>query len=182
MKKNLFGIFTCFACVAVNSQQVVTTDETHNGTTLTITMDSRTASALTAMETNCTRSTTASRNNDVSSSETGSSFENIKSPRTAPARKLTTAEICSRNPKISGYKIQVAVVKSNEEANAIKVNFRKMFPRLKVETDASLRPNYKILAGSYFSRESASGDLKQIKSTFKEAVAVQRTIYCVEGK
>lgn len=182
MKNYIFSSLAIFSFCFMSGQQLVTTEETYNGTPLTITMDSRTAAALHTMENNCNRTSGVGKNNDKTTAFSSTDSDNVRNTRTVPTRKLTTAEICSRNPKISGYKIQIAVVKSNEEANAIKTNFRRMFPRLKVETDASLRPNYKILAGSYFSRESASGDLKQIKSTFKEAVAVQRTIYCVEGK
>ncbi len=81
-----------------------------------------------------------------------------------------------------GYKIQITTVKSNEEANEVKSYFRKRFPNLKVETDASLRPNYKILAGSYFTKQSASGDLSKIREYFKSAVAVQYRIFCSEAK
>jgi hypothetical protein len=61
-----------------------------------------------------------------------------------PNRELTNAEICRKNPRILGYKIQITTVKSNEEANEVKSYFRKRFPNLKVETDASLRPIIKF--------------------------------------
>jgi len=64
----------------------------------------------------------------------------------------------------------------------VKAYFRRRFPNLKVETDASLRPNYKILAGSYFTKASASGDLSRIKQYFKSAIPVQYRVFCVEAK
>ncbi|WP_299180490.1 SPOR domain-containing protein, partial [uncultured Chryseobacterium sp.] len=99
-----------------------------------------------------------------------------------PSRELTNAEICRKNPRILGYKIQITTVKSNEEANEVKAYFRKRFPNLKVETDASLRPNYKILAGSYFTKQSAASDLAKVKEYFKSAIAVQYRIFCAEAK
>lgn len=154
----------------LKAQQVTKTDTLH-GTPLSMTMDSKVLSALENMEENCKK--TPSRKNENSTETSRVLVAN---------RPLTTAEICSKNPRISGYKIQVAIAKSNEEANEIKAYFRRRFPRLKVETDASLRPNYKILAGSYFTKSSASGDLAQIRTYFKDAIAIQKMIFCVEGK
>ena len=95
---------------------------------------------------------------------------------------MTTAEICRQNPRILGVKIQIAVVKSNEEANEVKSYFRRRFPSIKVETDASLRPNYKILAGSYFNKGTAAGDLARIRQYFKSAIPVQYRVFCAEAK
>ena len=81
-----------------------------------------------------------------------------------------------------GYKIQLAVVKSNEEAREVGMYFRRRFPNMKVEIDASLRPNYKVMAGSYFSKQSAAGDLGRIKQYFKDAIAIQYRVFCVEAK
>lgn len=81
-----------------------------------------------------------------------------------------------------GYKIQVVVVKSNEEASKISVEFRNNFRNLKVEKDASLRPNYKILAGSYFSKQSAADDLRNIKRVYPSAMVIPYAVFCVEAK
>ncbi|MBE2274445.1 MAG: SPOR domain-containing protein, partial [Flavobacteriales bacterium] len=109
-------------------------------------------------------------------------------PRTAtpkivvPERELSQAEICRRNPRIMGYKIQLAVVKSNEEAREVGMYFRRRFPNMKVEIDASLRPNYKVMAGSYLTKQSAAGDLARIRQYFKSALAMQYRVFCVEAK
>ena len=89
---------------------------------------------------------------------------------------------CKKNPRILGYKIQVGVVKSSEEANNLRTEFRQAFPAIKVEVDASLRPNYKVLAGSYLSKESAAADLKKVKAKFKGAISTQYRVFCVEAK
>ncbi len=178
--KNLIKIFSFLflaSFYSLDAQQVVKKD-TLAGTELTMTMDSRVNAALESIEDKCAKSSAsiASRDND----------DDYVSPKPSkiyvPNRELTNAEICRKNPRILGYKIQITIVKSNEEANEVKAYFRKRFPNLKVETDASLRPNYKILAGSYFTKQSAASDLSKVREYFKSAVAVQYRIFCAEAK
>ena len=73
-------------------------------------------------------------------------------------------------------------MKSNEEANKVKAYFRSKYPYIKVMTDASLRPDYKILAGSYFTRDSAKGDIAKVKQIFKGARVIEYNIFCNEAK
>lgn len=162
----------------INAQQQVIKIDTISGTELTFAMDSRVEDALTDLEDSCERTTVSrsTRNNASSGSSTAPKRVLVAN------RELTTAEICRRNPRISGIKIQLAVVKSNAEANEVKAFFRRRFPQLKVETDASLRPNYKVLAGSYFTKQSAASDLAKIRQHFKSAIPVQYRVFCVEAK
>jgi hypothetical protein len=173
----IFSILSLFGCYNIEAQQIVKKD-TLSGTELVMTMDSKVSSAMESLEEKCSRvaSTTGSRDNDED--YTASKPTKIF----VPNRELTNAEICRKNPRILGYKIQITTVKSNEEANEVKSYFRKRFPNLKVETDASLRPNYKILAGSYFTKQSAASDLARVREYFKSAIAVQYRIFCAEAK
>ncbi len=174
--KNLikaFALFLLFISYTINAQYIVKKD-TISGTEVSLTMDTRVDQLLSKQEDNCARNNASNTN-----------FENTKStPQkvVVPSRELTNTEICRQNPKIMGYKIQVAVVKSNDEARNIGADFRKAFPNMKVEIDASLRPNYKILAGSYFTKQSASGDLKRVKELYGSALSVQYRVFCVEAK
>ncbi len=178
--KNLIKIFSIlFLCsfYSFDAQQVVKKD-TLAGTELTMTMDSKVNAAMESIEDKCSKSSAS-----VISRDNGDDYAASKPAKIyVPSRELTNAEICRKNPRILGYKIQITIVKSNEEANEVKAYFRKRFPNLKVETDASLRPNYKILAGSYFTKQSAASDLSRIKEYFKSAVAVQYRIFCAEAK
>ncbi|WP_027386894.1 hypothetical protein [Chryseobacterium gregarium] len=173
----IFSIFSLLAFYTVDAQQIVKRD-TLAGTELTMTMDSKVNATLESIEDKCTRVAVAipSRNDD----------DDYVSPKPVkiyvPSREMSNAEICRKNPRILGYKIQITTVKSNEEANEVKSYFRKRFPNLKVETDASLRPNYKILAGSYFTKQSASSDLSRVREYFKSAIPVQYRIFCAEAK
>lgn len=176
----IFSILSLFGFYSVEAQQVVQKD-TLSGTELVMTMDPKVSAALEGIEDKCSRTTAGSSGRDYN---TDSGMVNTPKPPKiyVPSRELTNAEICRKNPRILGFKIQITTVKSNEEANEVKSYFRKRFPNLKVETDASLRPNYKILAGSYFTKQSAAADLSRIREYFKSAIAVQYRIFCSEAK
>ncbi|ASW75213.1 sporulation protein [Chryseobacterium piperi] len=172
----LLSILSVFGFYTIEAQQVVKKD-TLSGTELIMSMDPKVKDALESLEDKCSRvvTTTPTRDNNEESYTKPTKIY-------VPNRELTNAEICRKNPRILGYKIQITTVKSNDEANEIKSYFRKRFPNLKVETDASLRPNYKILAGSYFTKQSAASDLSRIREYFKSAFAVQYRIFCAEAK
>lgn len=157
---------------SVDAQEVIKKD-TLNGTVLKMTMDGKVNAVLTDLEGKCDR---------VKEAELAEANKSTTSKIEVSSKPKSNADICRDNPKILGYKIQIAVVKSNEEANKVKTYFRSKFPNIKAETDASLRPNYKVLVGSYFNKQSASGDLSRIRSYFPEALSVQYRVFCVEAK
>ncbi len=167
----IIPVIFLFAINNLDAQQVVKND-TISGTPLSISMDKKVDDLLGNLEEKCL---------------TGSSW-NEETPKTSapkiavPEKELTQAEICRRNPRIMGYKIQLAVVKSNNEALEVGMYFRRRFPNIKVERDASLRPNYRVLAGSYFTKASAAADFARVKQQFKDANLVQYRVFCVEAK
>ncbi|RMZ60915.1 SPOR domain-containing protein [Chryseobacterium nematophagum] len=172
----IFSVLSIFGFYNIEAQQIVKHD-TLSGTELVMTMDAKVKAALEGLEDKCLRVS------NISPKENEEVNINTKPTKIyVPSRELTNAEICSKNPRILGYKIQITTVKSNDEANEVKAYFRKRFPNLKVETDASLRPNYKILVGSYFTKQSAASDLSKVKEYFKSAIAVQYRIFCAEAK
>lgn len=162
----------------IEAQQVTKTD-TLQGTPLSITADRKVLSLMEDLEEYCDTKKTI-RKNAISSDEEKTTSK--PSTKVVASRALTTSEICRNNPRILGVKIQLTVVKSNDEANEVKAYFRRRFPNIKVETDASLRPNYKILAGSYFNKQSAASDLARIREYFKSATTIQYRVFCVEAK
>ena len=154
--------------------QLVVKNDTISGTPLSISMDKKVDELLGNVEDKCL--TGRDSNNDNSSTKPST-------PKIAvPEKELSKAEICRKNPRIMGYKIQLAVVKSNEEAREVGMFFRRRFPNMKVEIDASLRPNYKVMAGSYLTKQSAAADLAKIKAHFNSAIAIQYRVFCVEAK
>ncbi|WP_027381046.1 SPOR domain-containing protein [Chryseobacterium daeguense] len=173
----IISVVSLFGFYNVDAQQIVKKD-TLAGTELIMVMDSKVSGALESLEDKCSRVASNTPSRDMDNDDTPARPTKIY----VPSRELTNAEICRKNPRILGYKIQITTVKSNEEANEVKSYFRKRFPNLKVETDASLRPNYKILAGSYFTKQSAASDLSKVREYFKSAIAVQYRIFCSEAK
>ncbi|MGZ5209647.1 MAG: SPOR domain-containing protein [Kaistella sp.] len=174
---HILKIISVLFFVAANTfdAQVVVKNDTISGTPLSVSMDKKVDDLLGNMEDKCLTTATVS-----------SPRENTPKPAapriTVPEKELSKAEICRRNPRIMGYKIQLAFVKSNEEAREVGMYFRRRFPNMKVEIDASLRPNYKVMAGSYLTRQSAAGDLARIRAHFKSAIAIQYRVFCVEAK
>ena len=179
--KIFLKIFVLLPFVLLNrfeAQQVVKAD-TLSGTPLILTMDKKIGDLLSDIEDKCAikladnNSTTWKNDEEVRSSTPKISI---------PEKELTQAEICRRNPRIMGYKIQLSVVKSNEEAREVGMYFRRRFPNMKVEIDASLRPNYKVMAGSYLSKETAYSDFSSVKKSFKDARLIPYRVFCVEAK
>ena len=174
--KRLVKISLLFSFVfsGVSNAQMITKKDTIGGTPLVISMDQKISDVLENADNNCDRITS-----DTESS--GASKPKVVVP-TTPSTPKSKAEICRENPKMMGYKIQLSVVKSNEEAKEVGMYFRRRFPNMKVEIDASLRPNYKVLTGSYFTKQSAAADLKKVREFFDNAIAIQYRIFCVEAK
>lgn len=181
--KYILKIFTVLSLLTINAfeaQQVVKND-TISGTPLSMTMDKKINDLLGNVEDKC--GTNLTNNPGKSWSDGSDSSSNSNTPRIiVPERELSRSEICRRNPRIMGYKIQLAVVKSNEEAREVGMYFRRRFPNMKVEIDASLRPNYKVMAGSYLSKQTASSDFSSVQKTFKEARLIPYRVFCVEAK
>ncbi|WKS95223.1 SPOR domain-containing protein [Riemerella columbina] len=180
MKSLSVFIFSClFSVVSVQkaTAQLVVKKDTIKNTELTITTDQNVSQVLDNLENKCKKS---SANN--SSSNSYESRNPVTAPKVnTPNKALTNAEICRKNPRILGVKIQLAVVKSKAEADEVALYFRRKFPYIKVQQDASLRPNYKVLAGSYFTKEDASSDLRKIKAFFKNAIPVKYMIFCTDA-
>ncbi len=172
--KQFFKILPIFLISFSNvaHAQLVTKNDTISGTPLVTNMDKNVAALLQNLEEKC--STSIRRADEETSTR--------PAKVSVPEKELSKAEICRRNPRIMGYKIQLAVVKSNEEAREVGMFFRRRFPNMKVEIDASLRPNYKVMAGSYLTKQSAASDLSKIRTHFKSAMAVQYRVFCVEAK
>ena len=177
--KNLFKILVVCSLLFANvfeAQQVVKKD-TLSGTPVSMMMDEKISNLLNDIEDKCATEINKSENEFYDHSP------KTTTPRiNVPERPLSNAEICRKSPRIMGFKIQLAVVKNNKEADEVGLYFRRRFPHIKVEKDVSLRPNYKVLAGSYFTKQSAASDLAKTKKYFKDAIVIQYRVFCVEAK
>lgn len=182
--KSIFVLVTFMVTQIAVAQNTVVKTDTINGNILEMKMDKKVGDLMDNLSNNCKRSSSpTSRPNNEIASERDNSTPIVTTPRVVvPSKAKSTADVCREHPKLMGYKIQVAVFNNNDEANKMKLAVRQKFPYLRVETDALLRPNYKVLAGSYFTKESGSSDLKKLRAAFGSAVLIPYRIFCVEAR
>ncbi|SMC84782.1 SPOR domain-containing protein [Moheibacter sediminis] len=98
-------------------------------------------------------------------------------PVYVPPKKLTPADKCATQQKIMGYKIQIFYTKDREAANKVKNDFSRQFPSLTAELIYA-SPDYRILVGDYFTRSTASPDLRRIQRSYPSAFSVQWRVWC----
>src|SRR5690606_844340 len=94
-----------------------------------------------------------------------------------PPKKLTPADKCATQQKIMGYKIQIFYTKDREAANKVKNDFAKQHPNLTPELIYA-SPDWRILVGDYFTRQSANSDLRRIQRSYPAAFPVQWRVWC----
>jgi len=94
-----------------------------------------------------------------------------------PPKKLTAADKCATQQKIMGYKIQIFYTKDRDAANVVKNDFIRQFPSLTPELIYAA-PDYRILVGDYFTRQSAASDLRKIQRIYPAAFPVQWRVWC----
>ncbi|PQL94168.1 SPOR domain-containing protein [Apibacter adventoris] len=116
-------------------------------------------------------------NKSTKTSSTSSSTPIVK---TKP-KNNSPKSVCGRRNDIPGFMIKVAEAKSEQDINSLLNNFRSEFPELRVEKHY-LRPDWRLLAGDYFKKESAQIDLRRIRRNFPSAVVINWRIYCNRAK
>ena len=120
------------------------------------------------------------------SSSTGSTSTNQPSsggtkPKTNRPPASGPTSVCGKRNDIPGFMIKVGEAKSEQEMATLMSKFRAEFPELRVEKHY-LRPDWRLLAGDYFKRESGQSDLKRIRKSFPTAVLINWRIYCNRAK
>lgn len=109
-----------------SAQNTVIKKDTLDGTELSITTDKNISSLLDNLEKGCATKEGTTKRNEKSDYASASNTTNA-------SRNLSNAEICRKNPRILGYKIQLVVVKSKNEADEVALYFRRRFPYIKVQ-------------------------------------------------
>lgn len=108
--------------------------------------------------------------------------EVIASSEPKPVSKpISPANLCQRQNTIQGYMIKIGEAKSEEEVNKMMNTLRSQFPDLRVEKNY-LRPDWRLLAGDFMTKQSAQADFKRVKNTFPNAVLFNWRIYCNRAK
>lgn len=166
-----------FPLIAQETQTYISQDSISNGM-LAVSMDTRIDALLEEKENLCATirfSNTTKNETKTSSSSNENNTTVVKNPF---GRDIDN---CKLFPKLDGYKIQILYTKSSEEVNKVRANFARYFPTTSTES-TYLRPDFKVRAGEYLTREAASRDLKAIKSKFPTAIIVRSVVYCKRAK
>lgn len=90
-------------------------------------------------------------------------------------------DICARTPKVLGYKIQILYTKDRGVAERTLANFSRSYPNLMGEMQYS-RPDYRVLVGDFFTKQSAAADLSRVKKAYPGAMLVQWRVFCRRAK
>lgn len=94
---------------------------------------------------------------------------------------LENLDPCARNPKVMGYKIQIMYTKDRNAANRAQRDFAQKFPSLVPEM-VYTRPDYRVMAGDYFTKRSAAADLSSVKRQYPGAFLVQWRVWCRKAR
>jgi len=90
-------------------------------------------------------------------------------------------DLCTKHPKISGFKIQIYTSKNRIEIETIQKDFNKKFPFISNKIDF-IRPDYKLKAGEYLTKDAAKKELNQYKKIFPNAIVIIDEVFCKRVK
>jgi hypothetical protein len=168
--KSYFFLLLFFICITFNAQQIISKVDSATGGKLIINADEEILKMISEDE--------LCKNFGDTTIDSKPVPNNEKKPVNKP---IAPENICGRRNDIPGFMIKVGEAKSEKEINTMISEFRKLFPELRVEK-SYLRPDWRLLAGDYFKRESAKSDLKRLKKNFPSAILVNWRIYCNRAK
>lgn len=94
---------------------------------------------------------------------------------------LENFDPCAQNPKVMGYKIQIMYTKDRNLANRAQADFAEKFSSLVPEL-VYTRPDYRVIAGDYFTKRSAASDLAMVKREYPGAFLIQWRVWCRRAK
>lgn len=181
VKKNRILFFLFWGGQCFSGQEIISKIDSVNGNLYSMEMYFRIDELLKREEMKCVHNKLIHKDN-IKRKDVISRLVEKKTLANKIIKPLSIADICMERPKLMGYKIQITVTNNSNDANNIRYEFRKKFPNLRIELDSSLRPNYKILAGSFFSKKSGESDLRNVRKVYYGAILIPYRIFCVESK
>jgi hypothetical protein len=170
--KNYLFLFMFIICASFKAQKVIVKLDSVTGGRLVIDTDEEIGKMIDENE--LCKKISATTSASTSSAGTPSSGK-------SPTRPATPKNICGKRNDIPGFMIKVGEAKSEQEINTMMLKFRTEFPELRVEK-SYLRPDWRLLAGDYFKRESGQADLRRVKKSFPTAMLINWRIYCNRAK
>ncbi|WP_407517838.1 SPOR domain-containing protein [Elizabethkingia anophelis] len=182
VKKNRIFFVLFWGVQCFSGQEIISKKDSVNGNQYSMEMDVKIDELLKREEMKCVHDRLIHKGSIKRKDVNSKLIEKKALANKIIIKPLSMADICTERPKLMGYKIQITVTNNSHDANNIRYEFRKKFPNLRIELDSSLRPNYKILAGSFFSKKSGESDLTNVRKVYYDAILIPYRIFCVESK
>ncbi len=95
--------------------------------------------------------------------------------------KATSADPCATQNQINGFKIQIYYSKNRAEADKVKAEFEKNYPNMSAQV-VYFAPDYRVLVGDYFTKNSAAPDIRRLKSKYNSSFTIPYKVLCRKAK
>lgn len=102
----------------------------------------------------------------------------------APVKKTVEKKVvvksndpCAGTPQVNGFKIQIYYSKNRSDADKVRNEFSRLYPGMSAQT-AYYSPDYRVLVGDYFSKSSASRDIRRLKKNYNNAFSIPFKVLC----
>lgn len=107
----------------------------------------------------------------------------IATPKTVKkdTNKANSSDPCANQNQINGFKIQIYYSKNRSDADKIKNEFERAYPGMSAQV-AYFAPDYRVLVGDYFSKNSANPDIRRLKSKYNSSFAIPYKVLCRKAK
>lgn len=161
--KNFITFFVMLFSTILFAQEKIDTVVINNNGTLKIELDQRINQVITAKE-------------DASCPV---AVKKVVEKKESP--KATAADPCATQTQINGYKIQIYYSKNRADAQKVKNEFDNSNPHLSSQV-AYFAPDYRVLVGDYFTKGSASSDIRKLKSKYNSSFAIPYKVLCRRAK
>ena len=97
------------------------------------------------------------------------------------APKANASDPCAYQTQLNGFKIQIYYSKNRAEADKVKNEFERSYPNLSAQV-VYFAPDYRVLVGDYFTKNSASSDIRKLRSKYNSSFAIPYKVLCRRAK
>jgi len=95
--------------------------------------------------------------------------------------RASSNDPCANQTQINGFKVQIYYSKNRSDADKVKNEFERSYPNLSAQI-AYFAPDYRVLVGDYFTKSSASKDIRKLKSKYNSSFSIPYKILCRRAK
>jgi thioredoxin-related protein len=162
MKKFIFLFFILFSASLFAQEKIDTVQIINNGT-LNIEIDSRINNVIKNRE-------------DATCTYVAPVKKNVEKKAVVKSN-----DPCAGTPQVNGFKVQIYYSKNRADADKVRNEFSSSYPDMSAQV-TYYAPDYRVLVGDYFSKSSASGDIRRLKRTYNSAFTIPFKVLCRKAK